>query len=159
MCVVVGRDPSSFSLLTIVFTSFRCLFSVAVVLKGKKYLSLCCCYGRISFSFLLHILMLPSQLLEPSCLVEIISTHTSECLPYKKQEGNDRLLHSSPVLCIMTSDMFKSLHCPQQLESEHNEKASEDCCGKNRIVDVHISGYFSPLLLLHFFTVCLLKML
>lgn len=67
--------------------------------------------------------------------------------------------YTGPVLCIMTSDMFKSLHCQQQLGSEHNEKASEDCCEKNRIVDVHISGYFSPLLLLHFFTVCLLKML
>lgn len=36
MNVVVGRDPSSFSLLTIFFTSFRCLLSVAVAFERRE---------------------------------------------------------------------------------------------------------------------------
>lgn len=106
----------SFDAFTCVFERPRQLFFFLSLWKAHHHeisLSLCP-FTTNSTSHTNLSLCLPclQQLLEPSCLVEIISTHTSELLNVflsfhtKKSRTGECLLHRL-FPCIMTSDMFK----------------------------------------------------
>lgn len=91
----------------------------------------------ISFSFLL-------QLLEPSCLLKIISTHTPEESSWRVREREkatgllwDSAYAQWPLTCL-SSPLSR---CP--VSSERRKGRSQRCYEKNRVDDVHRSGYFS----------------
>lgn len=103
---VLRRSTAAFLLFFLWKTSSRNLFFMLLLLLLNIHTT------NSYMNLLLISLMLPLQLLEPSCLVEIISTHTFESLSYeKRRQGYTSITLRNLSMHNDLWHIFKAVYC------------------------------------------------